>query len=94
MFFVLMDACHMLKLAHNMLQAYSLITNTTGEISWSYIVELNNVQTKDGLHVANEITNKHVHFDDQKVKVSLAAQTETLCSGSTVHTEGPWLFTV
>ncbi|KAL1252213.1 hypothetical protein QQF64_020009 [Cirrhinus molitorella] len=43
------------------------------EISWSYIVELNNVQTKDALHAANKITNKHVNFDGQKV--SLAAQT-------------------
>ncbi|KAK0152322.1 DNA transposase THAP9 [Merluccius polli] len=32
--FVLMDACHMLKLACNMLQAYSPITSATGEISW------------------------------------------------------------
>ncbi|KAK0137651.1 DNA transposase THAP9 [Merluccius polli] len=32
--FVLMDACHMLKLARNMLQAYSPITSATGEISW------------------------------------------------------------
>lgn len=65
----------MLKLARNMLQAYSPITSTTREISWSYIVELNNVQTKDGLHAANKITNKHVQFDGQKMKVSLAAQT-------------------
>ncbi len=71
--FVLMDTCHMLKLACSMLQAYSPITSATGEISWSYIVELNNVQTKDGLHAAKKITNKHVHFDGQKMKVSLAA---------------------
>lgn len=73
--FVMMDACHMLKLARNMLQAYSPIMNTTGPINWKYIVYLNNVQTKDGLHAANKITHKHVHFDNQKMKVSLAAQT-------------------
>lgn len=49
--------------------------NTTGPINWKYIVYLNNVQTKDGLHAANKITHKHVHFDNQKMKVSLAAQT-------------------
>lgn len=73
--FVLMDACHMFKLARNMLQANSPITSTSGAISWSYNVELNSVQNKDGLHAANKITNKHVHFDGQKMKVSLAAQT-------------------
>ncbi|KAL7399280.1 hypothetical protein ABVT39_022445 [Epinephelus coioides] len=49
--FIMMDACHMLKLACNMLQ------------------------TKDGLHATNKITHKHVHFDNQKMKVFLAAQT-------------------
>lgn len=32
--FVMMDACHMLKLARNMLQAYSPIATTTGQINW------------------------------------------------------------
>ncbi|CAL9699735.1 unnamed protein product [Knipowitschia caucasica] len=34
--FVIMDACHMLKLARNMLQAYSPIATTTGQINWRY----------------------------------------------------------
>ena len=49
--------------------------NTTGPINWKYIIHLNDVQMKDGLHAANKITHKHVHFDNQKMKVSLAAQT-------------------
>ncbi len=32
------------------------------------------MQKKDGLHAANKITSKHVHFDGQKMKVSLAAE--------------------
>ncbi|KAL0962703.1 hypothetical protein UPYG_G00344250 [Umbra pygmaea] len=35
--FVMMDACHMLKLARNMLQAYSPIATTTGQINWRYL---------------------------------------------------------
>ncbi|XP_037831652.1 uncharacterized protein si:ch73-130a3.4 isoform X3 [Kryptolebias marmoratus] len=73
--FVMMDACHMLKLARNMLQAYSPLTSASGQINWRYIVHLNDVQTKDGLHAANRVTDKHVNFDSQKMKVSLAAQT-------------------
>lgn len=71
----MMDACHMLKLVRNMLQAYSPITSTSGQINWSYIIRLNDVQRKDGLHAANKVTDKHVNFDSQKMKVSLVAQT-------------------
>lgn len=66
-----MDACHMLKLAQNMLQAYSPIISATGQINWRYTVHLNTVQTKDGLHDANKVSNKHMNFDSQKMKVSL-----------------------
>lgn len=73
--FVMMDVCHMLKLSRNMLQAYSPIKSSTGQINWKHIVQLNDIQIKDGLHAANKLTDKHVHFDSQKMKVSLAAQT-------------------
>ncbi len=71
----MMDACHMLKLARNMLQAYSPIKSSIGQISWTHIVQLNDIQIKDGLHAANKLTGKHIFFDSQKMKVSLAAQT-------------------
>lgn len=32
-------------------------------------------QKKDGLHTANKITDKHVYFENHKMRVSLAAQT-------------------
>ncbi|KAM3605598.1 uncharacterized protein V6R79_001603 [Siganus canaliculatus] len=73
--FVMMDACHMLKLTRNMLEAYSPIRSITGSISWKYIVHLNDVQKKSGLYAANKVNDKHVHFTNQKMKVSLAAQT-------------------
>ncbi|XP_072563546.1 uncharacterized protein [Paramormyrops kingsleyae] len=57
------------------LKAYSPISSTTGQINWTYIVNLNDVQAKEGLHAANTITDKHVNFDSQKMKVSVAAQT-------------------
>ncbi|XP_039525572.1 THAP domain-containing protein 6-like isoform X1 [Pimephales promelas] len=93
--FVMMDACHMLKLARNMLQAYSPITSSTGQINWTFIAHLNEVQVKDGLHAANKVTGKHVHFDSQKIKVSLPAQTlKSLSRCSSADIKRPWLFTV
>ena len=75
--FVVMDACHMLKLSRNMLQSYSPITSSTGQINWDYITSthLNSVQREVGLHAANKVTDKHIYFDTQKMKVCLAAQT-------------------
>ncbi|CAK6959948.1 DNA transposase THAP9 isoform X1 [Scomber scombrus] len=55
--------------------AYSPIASTTGQINWRYINYLNDVQKKDGLHAANKITDKHVYYENQKMRVSLAAQT-------------------
>lgn len=55
--FVIMDACHMLKLTRNMLQAYSSINSPSGQISWKYITDLNDVQQKEGLHAANKVTS-------------------------------------
>lgn len=71
----MMDACHMLKLARNMLQAYSPNLSSAGQVKWSYISQLNEVQEKEGLQAANRVTSKHINFTTQKMKVSLAAQT-------------------
>lgn len=59
----------------NSLQSYSPIATTSRQINWRYIDQLNYVQKKDGLHAANKITDKHVCFENHKMKVSLAAQT-------------------
>jgi len=73
--FIIMDACHMLKLARNMLQTYSPIRSPAGLICWSHIKNLNDMQVKDGLLLANKLTSRHIQFHSQKMKVSLAAQT-------------------
>ncbi|KAK0138228.1 DNA transposase THAP9 [Merluccius polli] len=73
--YIIMDPCHMLKLARNMLEAYSSIISPAGTVRWQHISELNNVQEREGLHAANKVTRKHVNFSSQKMKVSLAAQT-------------------
>ncbi|XP_076121935.1 THAP domain-containing protein 6-like [Alosa pseudoharengus] len=73
--YIIMDPCHMLKLARNMLEAYSSIVSPAGTVRWQHISELNNVQEREGLHAACKVTRKHVNFSSQKMKVSLAAQT-------------------
>lgn len=73
--YVIMDACHMLKLSRNMLEAYRSITGPDGEINWKYLTNLHTVQIEEGLHAANKLSDKHINFQNQKMKVNLAAQT-------------------
>lgn len=45
-----------------------------GIIKWNYIEKLNECQNKTGLRLAPNLTNKHVHFENSKMKVLLAVQ--------------------
>ena len=73
--YVLFDACHMLKLVRNMFQAYGSFKSPSGAVNWHYLKALSSLQEKEGLHAANKLSSKHIHFQNQKMKVSLAAQT-------------------
>ena len=73
--FVIMDACHMIKLVRNMLQAYKSIKTSAGNIEWKYIQCLHNKQQDLGLRFANKLSQKHLDFHKQKMKVNLAVQT-------------------
>ena len=80
--YVFLDACHIIKLARNMLQAYKTIKLPEGCIKWSYIQLLHEQQQELGLRFANKLTQRHVEFQKQKMKVNLAVQT---LSGSVAH---------
>lgn len=83
--FVIFDACHMLKLVRNMFEAYRVLTNPDGKIKWEDITNLHLEQVKAGLHAANKLSDKHVNFHNQKMKVSLAAQTLSLSVASALQ---------
>ena len=42
--YVIFDACHMLKLARNLLEATGSLESSFGQLSWSFIRELQNLQ--------------------------------------------------
>jgi hypothetical protein len=73
--YVILDACHMLKLVRNTLASCRILESESGHVYWSYIQELHEVQQKAGLRAANRLTSRHVDFHNQKMKVRLAAQT-------------------
>ena len=60
--YVMMNACHMLKLNRNMLQGYLTLVSHDGVISWSVIKHLSEIQEDEGLWTANKISSKHMNF--------------------------------
>ncbi len=73
---VMLDACHLLKLARNTLSDYKVLIDPDGQrIEWRFVENLHKVQQKEGLRAANKLKNDHIAFHKQKMKVKLAAQT-------------------
>lgn len=72
--FIVFDVCHMLKLVRNTLQAYGGFITPDGLVSWQYLSMLHQVQEEEGLRLANKVTQKHIFFEKQEMKVALAAQ--------------------
>ena len=74
--FVVLDACHMLKLARNALAFLGTICSSDGDkIQWKFFHALNLLQEQEGLKLANKLSNNHIQFEKHKMNVSLAAQT-------------------
>ena len=45
------------------------------EIKLDYLVQLEKIQSKEGLRAGTKITERHINWTKQKMKVNLAAQT-------------------
>lgn len=74
--YVFLDACHGLKLIRNQFCSLEKVSIPgVGEAKWQQIVQLHLHQKKEGLTAANKLTDRHIAFQQQKMKVSLAAQT-------------------
>ena len=74
--YVILDVCHMLKLARNSLGDLKVFyTDAGAKMCWNYITELYNVQKTDVLHLGNKLKTKHIKWHNQKMKVAIAAQT-------------------
>ncbi len=73
---VIFDAAHMLKLIRNTLAEKNILANRNGkQIRWQHIVDLHELQDKEGLRAANKLKRGHIEWFQQKMKVSLTVQT-------------------
>lgn len=73
--FILLDACHMIKLVRNLFSDLKVLMDVHGNvIKWEHIEELEKLQCEEGLVLANRLKRNHVIFQKQKMKVKLAVQ--------------------
>lgn len=72
--YLLLDACHMLKVLRNTFHDLAEIVTEYGVAKWSDIVTLVNIQKAGHLHLANKLTRHHTNYENNKMKVKLAAQ--------------------
>lgn len=73
--FFIPDPCHMVKLARNTLGNNKTLISNEGAVKWSYIDQLFEVQNQLSLKFANKLSQAHVKWQNNKMKVKLAAQT-------------------
>lgn len=72
--YVLLDAVHMLKLVRNTLHSQKVLVSQNGSVKWDYIEKLNHYQNTIGLKLAPKLSDRHVFFENSKMKVRLAVQ--------------------
>ena len=72
---VILDVCHKLKLVRNTFAAGGILVDRSGgRILWQYVKDLNKLQQKEGLRLANKLKASHINWHQQKMKVNIAAQ--------------------
>jgi hypothetical protein len=68
--YVYWDPCHMLKLLRNMLGDWKVLYTRFGQVRWQHIINLHNFQLQEGVTAANKLSDRHIHYQRQKMKVS------------------------
>lgn len=72
---VFLDSSHMIKLIRNHFEdKKDFLDQDKNKVNWGFLTKLNDMQEKEGLHVANKLTRKHLEFRNSVMKVKLASQ--------------------
>jgi len=72
---IILDACHMVKLMRNLLCEYQIIkVPNVGSAKWQHIDLLHKEQKSQGLNLGNRLSQQHIQYKQQKMKVRLAVQ--------------------
>jgi hypothetical protein len=84
--YIILDACHMLKLVRNTLASCGIIVDGDGnKVEWQYVESLHKLQQEEGLRLGNKLRAAHLAWKTQKMKVNLAAQTLSSSVADALH---------
>lgn len=73
--YIILDACHMLKLWRNTIGNHKQIIDGNGQIiNWEFFELLENCRIKNEF-VTHKLTKRHINWEKDKMNVRLAAQT-------------------
>ena len=65
--YIFLDACHMIKLVRNTMSDWKVLHDKDGStIKWQYVVQLQELQDAEGLHLANKLRKAHANWKPQK----------------------------
>ncbi|XP_031332870.1 uncharacterized protein LOC116163161 [Photinus pyralis] len=82
------DPCHMLKNVRNCLAKLGRLHDREGRlIDWTHILMLCKIQEDEGVFAANKLTARHIHIEENKMNVRLAAQVLISSSVKNKHSE-------
>lgn len=65
----------MLKLARNAFHHFKTLVSDEGVIKWQYFVDHIQLQENIGFKIANKVSQAHLNFVNNKMKVKFAVQT-------------------
>lgn len=71
----ILDPCHMIKLIRNTFEMHKTLVDKDGnKIQWQHLVELNKLQYQETFHLSNKLRDRHINFQNERMKVKLATQ--------------------
>ncbi|GBM79369.1 hypothetical protein AVEN_32978-1 [Araneus ventricosus] len=80
--YVILDACHMLKLVRNCLASKGSLYDGENLVNWKYITELGKLQR---LQAATKLRLRHVQWYRERNKVKVAAQVLSSSAADALH---------
>jgi hypothetical protein len=72
--YCIFDVVHMVKLLRNMLGDWGAVKLNDDLIEWRFIRQIHDLQSHEGLRLANKLTKQHIEYKSNKMKVKYATQ--------------------
>ena len=67
--FIIMDPANTIKLVRNMLADIGVLYTKWGAVRWQHVVDLHQYQLEEGVTSANRLSERHINWERQKMKV-------------------------